>query len=502
MTQLVIMGLYLVLLLGLGLVTNRLFRGTAQDFFVASRSIGPVMLLMSLFGTTMTAFALVGSSGEAYRAGIGVFGTLASWSAIVHTGVFLLIGVPLWALGKRHGYLTQIQFFRDRFESEAIGWMLFPLLVGLVIPYLLTGLLGAGGVVRALTQDAFPATGGMAPAVTSLIICLVVLAYVFFGGLRAAAWANTLQTFVFIVAGVAASSLIASKLGGVVAATEAVLAAHPEKLVRGDEYSHLEFLSYALIPLSAAMFPHIFQHWLTARSAQSFKLTIVAHPLLIVILWVPTVLIGVWATAATLPDGSLVVPLGHPPNSELATMVEALTEPIIGGLLGAGILAAIMSSLDSQFLALGSIFANDVVGPLRGGDISDSSRVALGRGFVVAVVAVTYLFSLGEPRAVFAIGIWCFSGFTGLFPLLGAAIYWRGVTKAGAMASIAVTGVVWFGLFHASGYGADGDYLFMGLMPVVTIFLVSAITLVGVSLFTKPPDRATLRKFFPEAKCA
>ncbi len=502
MTQLVIMGLYLALVLGLGLVTNRLFRGTSQDFFVASRSIGPVMLLMSLFGTSMTAFALVGSSGEAYRGGIGVFGTLASWSAIVHTGVFLLIGVPLWVLGKRHGYVTQIQFFRDRFESQAIGWLLFPVLVGLVIPYLLTGLLGAGGVVRALTREAFPAAGGMAPAVTSFVICLVVLSYVFFGGLRAAAWANTLQAFVFIVAGVIAFTLIASKLGGAEAATEAVLAAHPERLVRGEEYSHLQFLTYGLIPLSAAMFPHLFQHWLTARSAQSFKLTIAAHPVLIMILWVPTVMIGVWATAAALPDGSLVVPLDHAPNTELATMVEALTEPLIGGLLGAGILAAIMSSLDSQFLALGSIFANDVVAPLRHGTISDRSRLALGRGFVVAVVAVTYLLSLGEPRAVFAMGIWCFSGFTGLFPLLCGALYWRGVTKAGGMASIAVAGVVWFALFHASGYGAEGGYLFMGLMPVLTIFLSSAVTLVGVSLFTKPPSRATLRKFFPEAKCA
>ena len=501
MTQLVIMGLYLALVLGLGLLTNRLFRGTSQDFFLASRSIGPVMLLMSLFGTSMTAFALVGSSGAAYRGGIGVFGTLASWSAIVHTGVFLLIGVPLWALGKRHGYLTQIQFFRDRFESEAIGWLLFPVLVGLVIPYLLTGLLGAGGVVRALTREAFPATGGLEPAITGLVICLVVLAYVFFGGLRATAWANTLQTMVFIVAGVIACMLIASKLGGAAAATEAVLAAHPDKLIRGEEYGHLKFLTYGLIPLSAAMFPHLFQHWLTARSAKSFKLTIVAHPLFIMILWVPTVLIGVWATAATLPDGSLVVPLEHPPNTELATMVEALTEPLIGGLLGAGILAAIMSSLDSQFLALGSIFTNDVVAPLRQGSLSDRSRVTLGRGFVVFVVAITYLLSLGEPRAVFAMGIWCFSGFTGLFPLLCAAIYWRGVTKAGAMASIAVAAVVWLALFQSSGYGADGGYLFMGLMPVAAIFGCSTVTLVAVSLLTRPPSADTLRKFFREAKC-
>ncbi len=59
----IIMG-YLALLLGLGVLSNRYFRGTAADNFLASRGIGSFLLLMSLFGTTMTAFALVGSTGE------------------------------------------------------------------------------------------------------------------------------------------------------------------------------------------------------------------------------------------------------------------------------------------------------------------------------------------------------------------------------------------------------------------------------------------------------
>jgi solute:Na+ symporter, SSS family len=56
------------------------------------------------------------------------------------------------------------------------------------------------------------------------------------------------------------------------------------------------------------MFPHVFQHWLTARSAKTFRLTVVAHPLCIIIVWLPCVLLGVWATSALMPDGSLVVP--------------------------------------------------------------------------------------------------------------------------------------------------------------------------------------------------
>ena len=508
MTSLLIIAGYLCLLVALGVVANRFFRGTAADYFLASHSIGPILLLMSLFGTTMTAFALVGSTGEAYRAGIGVYGMLASWSGLVHAAVFFFIGIRLWAIGKRYGYLTQVQYFRERFESDLLGLILFPILVALVIPYLLIGLLGAGGVVQSLTQGAFPETfvttnGGLPPWLTGLIISGVVLSYVFFGGLRGAAWANTFQTIVFIITGLVAFWLISSKLGGLAAAGRQVLEAHPERLVRSGSVSQLHFLTYFFIPLAVGMFPHVFQHWLTARSAKAFRLSVIVHPIFTLIVWVPCVLIGVWATSATLPDGSLIVPAGSPHNTELAMMVYKLTTPVIGGLVGAGILAAIMSSLDSQFFCLGTMFTTDIVTHYFGEDrFSDRQRILFARGFIVAIVAITYLLSLAEPGQVFPLGVWCFSGFSSLFPLVCAAIYWKRCTKAGAIASIAVMVVSWSLLFRASGYGADASYLFLGLMPVASIFTASLVALVSVSLVTKAPSAATLNMFFPHDNAA
>ncbi len=508
MTSLVIMAGYLGLLVVLGIVANRFFRGTASDYFTASHSIGPVLLLMSLFGTTMTAFALVGSTGEAYRVGIGVYGMLASWSGLVHAGVFFFIGIRLWAIGKRYGYVTQVQYFRDRFDSDLLGLLLFPILVALVIPYLLIGLLGAGGVVQSLTQGAFPQAfaatdGGLPPWLTGLIISAVVLFYVFFGGLRGAAWANTLQTAVFIITGLVAFMLISSKLGGLAAASQKVLETHPERLMRSGSIAQLEFFTYCLIPLAIGMMPHIFQHWLTARSAKTFRLSVVMHPVLILIVWAPCILIGVWATSATLPDGSLVVPAGSPPNTEIATMVHKLTTPLIGGLLGAGIMAAIMSSLDSQFFCLGTMFTTDIVTHYFGEErFDDRQRIFLARCFIVGIVTITYLLSLAEPRQVFPLGIWCFTGFSGLFPLVCASIYWKRCTRAGALASVFVMAISWTLLFHASDYGADGSYLFLGVLPVATVFMASLFALVGVSLVTQTPSEATIQKFFPHGGIA
>ncbi|MDG1976700.1 MAG: hypothetical protein P8I39_09185, partial [Akkermansiaceae bacterium] len=114
MTTVIVIAIYLGLLLGLALFSKTLFRGTSKDYFVASHSIGPFMLLMSVFGTTMTAFALVGSTGKAFETGVGTYGLMASSSGLIHAACFLLIGIKLWAIGKRYGYVTQIQYFRAR----------------------------------------------------------------------------------------------------------------------------------------------------------------------------------------------------------------------------------------------------------------------------------------------------------------------------------------------------------------------------------------------------
>jgi Na+(H+)/acetate symporter ActP len=220
MIPVIIIAAYLLVIVTLGLISTRFFRGGSAEYFVASRSLGPFVLFMTVFGTTMTAFAMVGSTAETFEMGIGTFGKLASWSALVHPACFFLIGLPLWSLGKRHGYVTQIEYFRDRFDSAALGFVLFPFLLGLLIPYVLVGLLGVGSVVGGVTTGAFPETfaatrGAIPPAVTMAVISGVVLFYIFIGGARSAAWVNVFQTAVFVGMGLLAFWLIADKLGGV-----------------------------------------------------------------------------------------------------------------------------------------------------------------------------------------------------------------------------------------------------------------------------------------------
>jgi SSS family solute:Na+ symporter len=568
MTPLIIIVCYLGLLLALGIISSRSFRGTSKDYFVASHSIGPFLLLMSVFGTTMTAFALVGSTGKAFERGIGVYGLMASISGLVHAAVFFLIGIRLWVYGKKYGFVTQIQFFRARFDSQRIGYVLFPILAMLVVPYLLIGIIGAGKTVLPVTAGAFPdlfpnaATpqwaGGIPVWLTGLVICGVVMTYVFLGGSRGAAWANTFQTIVFMVMGLVAFLFIANSLGGLTnaskvaiqindqgevvqpyrwdAANNQLVANDPPKVVgriiegendTAGSYSprpllsrqvttvELEnvnkktgevktftreygmstwmFLTYLFIPLSVGMFPHLFQHWLTAKSARAFKLTVFAHPLCILIVWVPCVLIGIWATGILPPLDPTKV------SGVLGQMVARLvSSPILSGFLIAGILAAIMSSLDSQFLCLGTMFTNDIViHKLGSGKLSDRQVILIARGFVVGIVTLTYLLSLVAPQNVFDLAVWCFSGFGALFPLVFAAVFWKRVTKAGAYACILAATLSWFYFFAKSGFGSE-LVLGPGIMPVAVCFLISTAALIIVSLMTRPPSEETIKKFFPD----
>ena len=485
MTLGIILGYLLVVLL-IGAWSSRRLAATGEDFFVAGRTIGPFVLLMTLFGTHMTSFALLGASAESYRVGIGVFALMASSSALMVPIVFFFVGARVWAVGSRLGLLTQVQFVRARWGSDAVGLLLFVVLVLLLLPYLLIGVMGGGITLQQITDGAAPSWLG------SLLISGVVIGYVTSGGLRGTAWVNTFQTTMFMVLGAVTAILIVTRLGGVGAALDRVAESRPELLVRGDAVQPLRLLTYSLIPLSVGTFPHIFSHWLSARTASTFKAPIVLYPVCIAVVWIPSVLLGVF--------GNIDFPglEGPASNSVLVQMITLYAPDLLVGLLGAGVFAAIMSSLDSQSLSLGAMFTQDIVRHYRwGGELSDSRQILLGRLFVVGVVTAVFLLSLVAERSIFALSVWSFTGFASLLPVVVAALYWRRSTAAGAAAAIVTVIVLWI-WFFARGFGQP-DYSVggAGVMPVAVIFAGSIAAMVLGSLFSKPPGPERVARFHP-----
>ncbi|HET7294012.1 MAG TPA: sodium:solute symporter family protein [Vicinamibacteria bacterium] len=528
---------YLAVVVYIGVFAFRSARGKeeVEEYFLASRSIGPFVFLMSLFGTNMTAFAILGSSGHAFNNGIVTYGLMASASGLVIPLTIFLIGTRVWALGKRHGFITPVQLFRDRWETSHVGTVVFAVQAVLLVPYIIIGVMGGGTTLSTVS-------GGLVPYwLGGAIVALVVMTYVFFGGMRGTAFVNTFQTILFLLFGALAVAVIGYGMGGFKASAEALLASPGAYLLTRERISPWYFLSYTFIPLSAIAFPHITMFCLTARRMAQFRKTVVFYPLCIMAIWLPCVFLGVMANRATdIPEikdkiearRTLAVEgktLSAEQRDELRArmdgddvlllLLERYAPLWLAGLLGAGIMAAVMAT-DSQILALSTMFAEDVFTHYGHKErFGAHVQVQTGRAFVVLLTLVAYAIAMNAPESIFSLAIqYAFTGFASLSPLLVAALFWRGSTKWGALASTlwvaaAVTAVAAFQaavpapppgppVVVAKLFGLDllartpGGTAVLGFMPVVPMVLVSGLLMAVVSRLTPKPSPQTLARYF------
>jgi SSS family solute:Na+ symporter len=533
-----IVFLYLAIVVYIGVFAFRKARGKeeVEDYFLASRSLGPFVFLMSLFGTNMTAFAILGSSGHAFNNGIVTYGLMASSSGLVIPLTIFLIGTRVWALGKRFGFITPVQLFRDRWECSHIGTAIFAVQAVLLLPYVIIGVMGGGTTLNVVSGGVVPYWLGGA------VVALVVMSYVFFGGMRGTAWVNTFQTVLFLVFGTVAVAVIGWGMGGFRAAAEAILASPGSSLLTRERISPYYFFSYTFIPLSAIAFPHITIFCLTARRMSQFRKTVIFYPVCIMAIWLPCVFLGVMANRAQdmpqikekIEARRMLAAQGKVLRPEQRDLLRAQTEaddvlPLLlqryaplwlAGLLGAGIMAAVMAT-DSQILALSTMFTEDVLTHYGGKErFGEPAQVQMGRAFVIILTTLAYLIALRAPESIFSLAIqYAFSGFAALSPLLVAALFWKGSTRWGALAStlwvaFAVTAVAAFQatvpapapgpplvVWRAFGLDAlartPGGTAVFGFMPVVPMVLVSALLMVVVSALTPRPSAATIARYFP-----
>jgi solute:Na+ symporter, SSS family len=530
---------YLAIVLYIGIFAlRRSGRDSAEDYFLASRSLGPLVFLFSLFGTNMTAFTILGASGHAFSNGVLTFGLMASSSALIIPLTLFLIGTRLWALGKRFGFMTPVQFFRDRWECGHIGTVIFAVQAALLVPYIIIGVMGGGATLSAIS-------GGWVPYwLGGAVVALVVMGYVFFGGMRGTAWVNTLQTLLFLSFGAIAFGVIGRGMGGFQqAAADLLSSPATAPLLTRERIPPLFFLSYTFIPLSTIAFPHIGIFCLTARRMGQFKPTLILYPLCLLAIWLPSVFLGVMANRATdvpqianklearrqLTSQGAALPAEERARLRQAAagddvivlLLEHYAPLWLAGILGAGIMAAVMAS-DSQILALSTMFTEDIFAFYGGKErFGPAVQVHTGRIFVIVLTVLAYLIALEAPATIFELAVqYAFSGYAALSILLFAGLFWRGSTKWGALASTLWTvlavgavaifqatvpppsvgsqKVIWaIGELAALSRTSGGTTIF-GLMPVVPMTLISLGLMIGVSLLTRKPGEQTLCRYFPQ----
>ena len=376
------------------------------------------------------------------------------------------------------------------------------------MPYIIIGVMGGGTALRAIT-------GGFVPYwLGGAVVALVVMSYVFFGGMRGTAWVNAFQTVLFLSFGAIALAVIGRGMGGFPAAIESLLASPATApLLTRERFSPLIFLSYTFIPLSTIAFPHITIFCLTARRMAQFRRTIVFYPLCILAIWLPCVFLGVAANAMRdVPriasklearQTLATAPASMPADERSALRRQAAGDDVVpimleryaplwlAGILGAGIMAAVMAS-DSQILALSTMFTEDVFAFYGGKTrFGEHVQVQTGRLFVVILTLIAYAVAMRAPQGIFDLAVqYAFSGYSALSVLFFAALFWKRSTKWGALAV-----ALWVMVAVAHTATTPGALAWFGLMPVVPMTLIAAALMVVVSLMTRPPAPETLARY-------
>lgn len=475
-------ALYLLLVLGVGEYARRYTKLSREDYFMASRSFGTLVLLFALLATNMTAFVMIGAPGLAYRAGIGTYGYVNGIFTLVFPLMMATVGYRLWLTGKKFGHITPGEMFNHRFETRHLGTLVMAILTIWTVPYILLGAIGAGLTFNKMTGGAVPYWAG------SLLILAIVFVYVMSGGMRGTAWTNVLQGAVFMVFLWGLFIFLGFRLGGFDAATQATLAKAPQLATRAGPppFSTKGWLSFSLVlALDAIMFPHLFRRILTGLSETVLKRTVVLYPIGLLLVWIPPVLVGFWGA------GQITGLQGAKADQILPLMVAQFTPPILIGLALAGILAAIMSSIDGQTLTISTLISEDIIRQYTE-EMSERREVLLARATVGVLLAVTFVLSLLQPGTIVGIAEFAFSGYAlAFFPLM-VGMYWRGATGTAAW-----VGLLWgFAGLWLFELGVIPQSLTFGFMPFMPVFVTQVVVTLAVGYYTNTPSPNRVREYF------
>ena len=491
---------YFAVLLGIGFWAMRRARGTSEDYFLASRTTRPLVLFLTMAATNFSAFTVFGFAGAGWESGYAYYPIMGFGTGFMAL-TFVLIGRPAWQLGKEHGLVTPPELVYHVTGSPILRLLFFLVMTVFTLPYLAMQPMAAGYALESLLG--IPYFAGAA------LITAVMLLYTFRGGFRGVTRTDVFQGAMMIVLLVVAVAIIAGRFGGLSEANRAVMGKVPELFARpglGGIYTPGVWFGYMLLWfLCDPMFPQLFQRFYAAKSPRGLTTTMSLYPLLTGFLFLLPVTIGVLGrlTYPTLPDGTAA-------DRILPLMLAEHAPPAIEALVLTAALAALMSTLDSQLLTLSSMFARDVVGPIKrrlegrngagsalplpdevntsianahverrsGGSApsrTDEVPQWVSKAFVVGLALIGLAIAYRPPATFRILATQTFTGLAVLFPTVVAVLHWKRTSAAAAVASIVI------------GEGLVAAYYLkllpsFGTLPVIPIVVATTVVLVVGSL--------------------
>jgi len=472
---------YLIVMLAIGYYAY-MRTANSSDYFLGGRSLGPWPAALSAGASDMSGWLLLGLPGYAYGSGLESL-WLAGGLLLGTWGNWLITAKRLRTYSiVANDSLTLPEFFANRFRdnSRALQVISAFFILLFFLFYTSSGLVAGGKL--------FETVFGLDYSTAVIVGTVCVVSYTLFGGFLAVSWTDLVQGLLMAAALLIVPIMVMQVDGGWSAMFDSLEQINPELLTitrdnAGESLSLIAIVSLAAWGLGYFGQPHILARFKATRSNDD-----IPTARRIAVIWSGISMAG----AVLVGLAGLVYVNGHMAGDIadgekiFMVLVNAVFHPVIAGILLAAILAAIMSTADSQLLVSSSALAEDFYKQLFRRDASQKEIVMVGRIAVLALSFVALLLAFNPDSTVLGLVSYAWAGFGAAFgPALLLSLYWPRMNRNGALAGIvvgALTVVIWKQL---SGGLFD-------VYEIVPGIIFATLAIVVVTLFGDEPEPAVI----------
>ena len=492
---------YLAAMLLIGVYFSR--RGgssSSHDFYLGGRSLGPVVTAMSAEASDMSSYLLMGLPGLAYLCGLAE----VTWTCIgLAVGTYLnwlLVAKRIRRYSDRLGAITVPDFFSRRYKDQRHTLSCIAAIVILVffIPYTASGFKAVGTLFNSLFGFDYHAA--------MIIGAVVIIGYTVLGGFLAVSTTDLVQSIFMTAALIVVVCFGVGQAGGLDAVMENARALPGYlSLTQGYDaaagtaasFSGLSIVSTLAWGLGYFGMPHILLRFMAIRQEKELTLSRRIATIWVVISMAIAIAIGVIGYSVSVAGKVPFLTTSSDSETIIIQMADLMSRHgvlliIAAGIIISGILAATMSTADSQLLAAASSVSQDLMQDFFHVKLTEKTTMVVAR-ITVLVIAIISIFLAWDPNSsVFRVVSFAWAGFGAAFgPVMLFALFWKRSNKWGALAGMVSGGIMVF-VWKYCVAPIGGAWSIYELLPA---FLVACVAIVVVSLLTPAPEKAIVDEF-------
>mgnify|MGYP000558007406 CR=1 FL=1 len=490
--------IYLVAMLLVGFAYSK-SNNDSTDFYLGGRKMGPLVTAMSAEASDMSSWLLMGMPGLAYLTGIASPGWTAIGLALGTWLNWLIVARRLRRYSANLEAITVPQFFSKRWgdDKNLLSAIAAVVIIIFFVPYLASGFSACGKLFASLF--------GVEYITAMLISAAVIVIYTVMGGFLAASFTDLIQSIIMTVALVVVLGFGVSTAGGMDAVMDnarsltgylSLVQIHDPTTGGANPYSLLTICSLLAWGLGYFGMPHILLRFMAIEDEKKLVLSRRIASVWVVIAMTASIIIGMVGLGMT-KAGALEYLSGSSSETVIVRIANLIAQhgilaAVLAGLILAGILAATMSTADSQMLAAASSVSQNILQEFGHMKLTERQSLFAARLTIICVSVVGVVLARDPNSSVFGIVSFAWAGFGGAFgAVVLCALFWKRCNWQGALAGMLAGGLmvfVWKYLISPLG----GVFSIYELLPA---FLTSLLVCVVVSLVTPAPSKEIEAEF-------